>query len=557
MDPDAINYQPNATKPTANCVPKIAGCTLRDAPNWNPRANFNDGSCAINVCAARLHDCHIKADCIYTPPAQYTCQCIAGYDGDGRTTCVRRSSTLELFDCPQNGALRGFNLGTAISGLSTAVQCADLCDAEPRCLSFDWGQTAAGNKRCYLGNGTVGDHAELYLRGPVPRAGQYYQYYEKTPHGCGCGCIPGCTDHTRLGYNRDAFFDDGSCGDIKVPGCTNRAASNYNVPAGANYDDGSCHLSACTIGGHGCHANSTCVHITPYHNTTHSCVCNRGFSDTNAYDDQVICELDYEFYPVAVSGTVSITGVSANRGSCAQALRNTVAEVAEQLPGHRMNVHRAQQSIALQSFDQMLTIQVVVEGSTFSLSGRHEIRDAIEVALGGTSLNTCGTPGGVCAEIVGEPTYLPLDYVPNAAGRRIRRQDAPAPELEPAVEPAAEPEANRTLANETAAAPELEPAVEPAGNETLSNETASSPELEPAANETLSNETAVEPALEPAANETAVEPESGPAAEPAVNETLSNQTAVSPELEPAVNETLTNETAVEPELEPAAKETAA
>ena len=67
------------------------------------------------------------------------------------------------------------------------------------------------------------------MRGPVPRAGQYYQYYEKSLDGCGCGCIPGCTDATRLGYNRDAFFDDGSCGDHMVPGCTHPQASNFKV----------------------------------------------------------------------------------------------------------------------------------------------------------------------------------------------------------------------------------------------------------------------------------------------------------------------------------------
>ena len=72
--------------------------------------------------------------------------------------------------------------------------------------------------------------------------------------GCGCGCVAGCTDPARLGYNREAFFDDGSCGDIRVTGCTQPEASNYDPLA--NFDDGNCHLSACDTGTHGCAANA-------------------------------------------------------------------------------------------------------------------------------------------------------------------------------------------------------------------------------------------------------------------------------------------------------------
>ena len=41
MDPDALNYRANATKPDATCTTKVPGCTLEGAPNYNPAANFS------------------------------------------------------------------------------------------------------------------------------------------------------------------------------------------------------------------------------------------------------------------------------------------------------------------------------------------------------------------------------------------------------------------------------------------------------------------------------------------------------------------------------------
>jgi hypothetical protein len=200
------------------------------------------------------------------------------------------------------------------------------------------------------------------MRGPVPRPGQYYQYHAKSPDGCGCGCIPGCTDATRLGYNRDAFFEDDSCGDVRSPGCTHPLASNFN--AIANFDDGSCHVSACVLGNHNCHANATCRHVSPYHNTTHSCVCNPGFSDTDGYDDEVICELDYQLYSVMLTSSVSIDGDAASPGTCARAIRSTVAEVVQNAATSRTNVLTVQQSIVLDPYVQMLEVKVVLEGTT-------------------------------------------------------------------------------------------------------------------------------------------------------------------------------------------------
>jgi len=180
---DALNFAHNATKPDASCVAKIAGCTLPDAPNYSPLANFNDGSCQVNECELGADNCHVKADCV-DKDAGFECVCMDGYNGDG-TQCVRESDVRELFNCALNGALRGHNMEPTPrvwddQDPSHLVECATACNATAGCLSFDYGRASNGEWRCFLGNGVVGTDAELYMRGPVPRAGQYYQYFVRS-----------------------------------------------------------------------------------------------------------------------------------------------------------------------------------------------------------------------------------------------------------------------------------------------------------------------------------------------------------------------------------------
>ena len=48
-DPNAFNYNPDANVDNGSCVPKVYGCTDPNAFNYNPDANVNDGSCVPKV----------------------------------------------------------------------------------------------------------------------------------------------------------------------------------------------------------------------------------------------------------------------------------------------------------------------------------------------------------------------------------------------------------------------------------------------------------------------------------------------------------------------------
>ena len=51
MDPNASNYNPNATQDDGSCVyvQQIPGCTDPNANNYNPLATYDDGSCVIDI----------------------------------------------------------------------------------------------------------------------------------------------------------------------------------------------------------------------------------------------------------------------------------------------------------------------------------------------------------------------------------------------------------------------------------------------------------------------------------------------------------------------------
>ena len=91
-DPEALNYNPDATQDDGTCIDVVNGCTDADACNFNPNANVDDGSCDFEVCVGCLvegacnydPDATIPADCTF-PELGYDCdgECLEDSDGDG------------------------------------------------------------------------------------------------------------------------------------------------------------------------------------------------------------------------------------------------------------------------------------------------------------------------------------------------------------------------------------------------------------------------------------------------------------------------------------------
>ena len=202
-DPEAINYNPQATVDDGSCEYQqdILGCTDPAALNYNPLATIDDGSCEyiIDSCDANLIT-FIYAEGAFTSESSWSLSDENGnvvadadysFDPLAQSVCLEDGCyTLELFDSFGDG----WNGGVLFSpelGVEFVLE--------------------EGN---YAVN-TLSVNAE-------------------------CGeIIAGCTDPEALNYNPEATVDDGSCEyEQEIFGCTDPAAINFNPLA--NIDDGSC-----------------------------------------------------------------------------------------------------------------------------------------------------------------------------------------------------------------------------------------------------------------------------------------------------------------------------
>ena len=69
-DPNAMNYNANATTDDGTCVIQVNGCTDESAHNWTQGANTDDGSCVYAGC---MDSAYAEFDIIYTVPAPAEC----------------------------------------------------------------------------------------------------------------------------------------------------------------------------------------------------------------------------------------------------------------------------------------------------------------------------------------------------------------------------------------------------------------------------------------------------------------------------------------------------
>ena len=206
-----------------SCLPcgAIPGCSDFNAVNWNPWANYDDGSCIIQ-----------NSEC---PQGEALIEIIVTPDNFGQETSWALYGEQEsLFSAPI-GTYTGAAAGIPISNTYCVPEGAGY-DIVIEDIYGDGlaGATTGGNVNGnFVVLGCEGD--TLYnLQNDFPEGNFGYQTLSTyfTPVACnGTTALTGCTDSNFVEYNFEATLDDGSCLTSIILGCLDDSQFNYNPEA--------------------------------------------------------------------------------------------------------------------------------------------------------------------------------------------------------------------------------------------------------------------------------------------------------------------------------------
>jgi len=202
-DPEANNFNPDANVDDGSCTYDVLGCTDPEAENYNPNANIDDGSCQIGGCT-------IEQACNYNPDATYN-------DGSCDFESCVGCTDPEAINYNPNATEDDGSCVYPIYG------CTD-----PEAFNYD-----------PLANTDDGSCIDVVVGCMIPEAINYNPLanVQCTPIDECCIFPEGCTDPEANNYDPNAIIDDGSC-TYDVFGCTDMNALNYNPYA--TIDDGTC-----------------------------------------------------------------------------------------------------------------------------------------------------------------------------------------------------------------------------------------------------------------------------------------------------------------------------
>ena len=291
QDPEAVNYDPNATDNLPEtCV--YPGCTDEGACNYDPDAGFDDNSCEYTSCAgctdpeADNYDEEATIDngsCIYLgctdpiacnydpeanqddgsctyPETYYDCDgnCLNDTDGDG--VC----DELEKPGCTDPSACNYDDGATDEDGSCTYAE--QYYDCDGNCLNDTDGDGVCDELEvlgCTISQATnydplaTNDDGSCFLELPgchEPTACNYFGpiiqpqdldlvYIAVDDGSCVLaeGPCDACVDGAVVTYDADG---DGVCDDDEIYGCTDQNACNYD-PA-ATESDGTCEYVTCS-----------------------------------------------------------------------------------------------------------------------------------------------------------------------------------------------------------------------------------------------------------------------------------------------------------------------
>jgi len=179
-DPNALNYNSEATADDNSCVYSVEGCTDPNALNYNPQATTDNNSCQYPV-----EGCIDSGAINYNPEATID---------DG--SCEYENKDSDIEGCTDPNALN-YNADATVDDSSCEYEIMGCTD--PSALNYN-------------PSATENDGSCQYP-------------------------VEGCTDLEALNYNPVATADDASC-QYPIEGCIDSEATNYNPEA--TLDDGSC-----------------------------------------------------------------------------------------------------------------------------------------------------------------------------------------------------------------------------------------------------------------------------------------------------------------------------
>jgi hypothetical protein len=174
-DPNALNYNADATMEDGSCLYPTSGCTDAEAVNYDPLASVDDGSCVyMDNCLGSV------AQFILTPGA------------------FSSEASYEILDQLGNTVASG-------SGATTEYACLmDGCYTVMMYDSFGDGWDGGGFLHVIIGDSTN------YIFTLATGLSVGADYFGINAEGC-VPLVPGCTDPSALNYNPSANEDDGSC----------------------------------------------------------------------------------------------------------------------------------------------------------------------------------------------------------------------------------------------------------------------------------------------------------------------------------------------------------
>jgi len=283
MDPEANNYNSEATQDDGSCQYDILGCMDVEALNYNSEATIDDGSCEYPepdplIIKAYKVVCDNEEDLPNWTnggaPSLINENTALDYVSQSREACHLESNWDFQWGYSNVIKLSGDYVGPAPVGVEldewkdfdSSTQ--DL--STPAMITIDelaetsriWVREVLKEGYIPFTNppkGVAEDNvsAEIYCHNDILNYDNYdyiispeleQTYYCVAFNVLKENEVSGCTDSEALNYNPEATIDDGSCEylPVEIPGCMDVEALNYNSEA--TEDDGSCEydISGCT-----------------------------------------------------------------------------------------------------------------------------------------------------------------------------------------------------------------------------------------------------------------------------------------------------------------------